>query len=228
MKQKLALTFAAATLSAGLMAEVAQIDGTEWTYSLDNGHAVIEGVTDGFEGSLSIPSKLGGYPVKYIGAEAFSLQTGITSVTIPEGITEIGDYAFSECDGLTKVVFPNSLTHIGGYAFYYCMNLESINLPDTLQSIGLQAFIGCYGLSIGDYVVVRGRLYDYFGEDSDLVIPDGVTDITEWALYDWDSLSSVVMPDSVTNIESMAFFMCSNIHTIKLFQFYLIIYFTLF
>ena len=117
MKQKLALTFAAATLSAGLMAEVAQIDGTEWTYSLDNGHAVIEGVTDGFEGSLSIPSKLGGYPVKRIGADAFSLQTGITSVTIPEGITEIGDYAFSECDGLTKVVFPNSLTHIGGYAF---------------------------------------------------------------------------------------------------------------
>ena len=215
MKQKLALTFAAATLSAGLMAEVAQIDGTEWTYSLDNGHAVIEGVTDGFEGSLSIPSRLGGYPVKRIGADAFSLQTGITSVTIPEGITEIGDYAFSECDGLTKVVFPNSLTHIGGYAFYYCMNLESINLPDTLQSIGLQAFIGCYGLSIGDYVVVRGRLYDYFGEDSDLVIPDGVTDITEWAFYDWDSLSSVVMPDSVTNIESMAFFMCSNIHTIK-------------
>ena len=215
MKRELALTFAAATLSVSLMADVAQIDGLEWTYSLADGHAVVEGVEEGFEGSLSIPSKIGGYPVKRIGTGAFKMQTGITSVTIPEGVTEIGEYAFSECEGLTKVDVPDSLTHIEGYAFSYCMKLESIDLPDTLQRIGLQAFIGCQRLSIGDYVVVKGRLYDYFGEDSDLVIPDGVTDITEWTFYGWDNITSVTMPDSVTNIESMAFFMCSNLHTIE-------------
>jgi hypothetical protein len=43
----------------------------------------------------------------------FSDCTGLTSVTIPSGVTSIGWYAFSDCTGLTSVTIPDSVTSIG-------------------------------------------------------------------------------------------------------------------
>ena len=42
----------------------------------------------------------------------------MTSVTIPNSVTEIGECAFWDCSGLTSVTIPNSVTSIGGGAFY--------------------------------------------------------------------------------------------------------------
>jgi hypothetical protein len=62
-------------------------------------------------------------------------ETGLTSVIIPEGVTDIGNSAFSKCKNLTSVTLPRSLERIGTYAFYDCTSLVNVTIPSghTIQ-----------------------------------------------------------------------------------------------
>ena len=64
--------------------------------------------------------------MKFIGNEAFCYCSGLTSVTIPEGVTSIGNEAFCYCSGLTSVTIPSTVTSIGNDAFYGCNNLLTV------------------------------------------------------------------------------------------------------
>ena len=92
--------------------------------------------------SLTIPSG-----VTSIGDKAFRGCSKLTSLTIPSGVTSIGDWAFSGCSGLTSLPIPSSVTSIGNYAFYGCSGLTSLTLPSGVTSIGNDAFYGCSGLT---------------------------------------------------------------------------------
>ena len=120
---------------------------------------------------------------KFIGCRS------LTSLVIPDSVTNIGDYAFSGCRSLTSLVIPDSVTNIGDYAFEGCGSLSSLVLPDGVTSIGKCAFRGC-------------------GSLSSLVLPDGVINIGGNAFADCKSLRSVVIPNSVTSIGGGAFGGC--------------------
>ena len=92
--------------------------------------------------SLTIPSG-----VTSIGDKAFRGCSRLTSLTIPSGVTSIGDWAFSGCSGLTSLTIPSSVTSIGNYAFYGCRGLTSMTIPSGVTSIGNDAFYGCSGLT---------------------------------------------------------------------------------
>ena len=101
----------------------------------------------------------------------------IRSVVIAEGITKVA--ALGDCTNLTSVTIPNGVTEIGRFAFYGCNNLVSVAIPDGVTSIGNQAFYSC-GLTrvfipktvaqIGSWVFDNCReLSDvyYFGSETD-------------------------------------------------------------
>ena len=71
----------------------------------------------------------------------------LTSVTIPNSVTNIGVGAFSECEDLNSIVIGNSVMNIGDSAFYNCPNIDSITLPNSVMSIGDYAFANCYNVS---------------------------------------------------------------------------------
>ena len=73
--------------------------------------------------------------------------SGLTSLTLPSGLTEIGDAAFQYCSGLTSITLPSGVTSIGDYAFSTCSGLTSITLPSGLTEIGYAAFDICSGLT---------------------------------------------------------------------------------
>ena len=78
-----------------------------------------------------------------IGRYAFSGCSGLTSLTLPAGITEIGEYAFEGCSGLTSLTLPAGITRIGWYAFSGCSGLTSLTLPAGITEIGDGAFYDC-------------------------------------------------------------------------------------
>ena len=56
-----------------------------------------------------------------IGEYAFAYCSGLTSLTLPAGITSIGEFAFSYCCGLTSIyVYAEKVPRIGRYAFEGC------------------------------------------------------------------------------------------------------------
>ena len=108
----------------------------------------------GYSGSttnLVIPSTTNGYPVTSIGNGAFfngqMTYFWLTSITIPDSVTNIGNTAFGNCASLTNVSFGAGVITIGTNAFQGCSGLTNIALPASVTIIGNQAFIACAELT---------------------------------------------------------------------------------
>jgi len=84
--------------------------------------------------------------VSIIGDGAFA-GASLTSVTIPNSITEIGPAAFARCTGLMSVTIPNSVKVIGYAAFQECSNLTSVNIPSGVTKIEAGTFALCTKLT---------------------------------------------------------------------------------
>ena len=144
-----------------------------------------------------------------IGSYAFRMCRGLTSITIPSGVTSIGDKAFSYCNELASITIPSSFTSIGNNAFEYCRSLTSIAIPNSMTSIGTYAFYYCYSLtniaipshitSISDYT------FNYCYSIHKMVIPSTVTSIGSRAFSGCYALTSITIPSSVTSIGDNAF-----------------------
>jgi len=63
---------------------------------------------------------------RFIGYDAFSGCSALTSITIPESVTSIGFAAFSGCSALTSITIPESVTSIDDYVFNGCSALTSV------------------------------------------------------------------------------------------------------
>ena len=80
-------------------------------------------------GDVVIPAQFDGLPVLIIGSDAFAgNDLNITSVVIPENITDIAGSAF-RYNKLTSVTFPRSLQRVGSNAFENCTSLTDVRIP---------------------------------------------------------------------------------------------------
>lgn len=66
--------------------------------------------------------------MKSIGNFAFHNCIALTSITIPNSVTNIYAYAFSPCTDLTSITIPNSVTNIDYGAFNECTNLNKVTI----------------------------------------------------------------------------------------------------
>lgn len=79
--------------------------------------------------------------------------SGLISVTCPSSLRKIESYAFSDCVWLSTLSLPEGLTDIGEYAFYNC-SLSSVTVPNSVTHIGDYAlgFTSSYDYDSGYYV----------------------------------------------------------------------------
>lgn len=193
-------------------------DDTEATQSLtyeryEEGYAVT-GVGD--ETVVVIPSEYEGLPVVAIrgqyGTGAFA-RSAMTSVVIPDSITEIGNNSFYNCTQLTSVQIGSgsALASIGRNAFSGCRSLAEMYIPASVASIGDSAFNNCGSVN---FTVADGNAA-YRSENEHLieratntllragqsgVIPEGVQIVADFAFSRSVSVTELYIPSSVTEI----------------------------
>lgn len=131
------------------------------------------------------------YPVSKIGDRVFcNYKYVLTSVQIPDTVTEIGSNAFYNCTSLKSVTIqddkPSCVKKIGRQAFMFCSELTDISILDSVTEIGSESFHQCEKLDT-------------------VTIPEGVTSIADGMFRYCYSLHTVTLPNSVTAIEERAF-----------------------
>ncbi len=152
----------------------------------------------------------------------------LTSLTFPSSLQSIGYCAFYGCSSLTSLTLPSSLQSIGDGAFWGCSSLTSLTLPSSLQSIEGGAFTGCTSLRsviCNQFYKVIGQMLlssdgtqviAYWGENSEVTIPEGVQSIGNSAFYDCNSLTSLTLPSSLQSIGDRAFLGCKSLSSLTL------------
>lgn len=71
----------------------------------------------------------------------------ITSITIPNSITNIIESAFRDCYSLEGITIPASVTNIGSYAFHSCIHMTTATFNNTGCTFNLLSFGSCYVLT---------------------------------------------------------------------------------
>ena len=103
---------------------------------------VIDGVLEGYSGAggdIVIPASLG---VTEIAAQAFSNNTDIASVVIPEGVEIVGYWSFRGCENIEFIELPYSLEELAEHCFSSA-SITEIVIPGNVEVVGYGAFSGC-------------------------------------------------------------------------------------
>jgi hypothetical protein len=136
--------------------------------------------------TISIPNS-----VKTIGISAFE-GCSLTSIILNEGLTSIGESAFMHCGSLESIEIPNTVTTMGGGVFHDCKKIKSIKLSNSLKSLPSKQ---------SEYSnVMPTGMFSHCESLNELIIPNGVTDIGDWAFVNCSSLTSLTIPSSVTTV----------------------------
>ncbi len=140
-------------------------------------------------------------PTSEIGV--FDMRKQIESITFGENVEHIPAYLCSGLSNLTSITIGNSVTSIGKEAFSGCRSLSSVNISNIAAwcKISFDSY-NDNPLNYSHNLYLNGTLV------TDLVIPDGVTSIGNYAFYGCSSLTSVTIPNSVTSIGEGAFYYC--------------------
>jgi len=123
----------------------------------------------GVKTEIEIPQTIRGVAVRAIGKDAF-IKKRLTSIVIPNGVTEIGELAFFR-NQLIEIIIPESVMEIGVWAFA-SNQLTKIVIPNIVTRIGRCAFLS-------------NRLVE-------IIIPKSVTEIEKRAFAD-NQLNSITI-----------------------------------
>ncbi len=100
-------------------------------FRMENGGAYVVEMADKTLTDITIPSQFADV-CNVVGIDEGAFKgTNITSVTIPETVTEIGQEAFMNCKKLAAVNFAGSTAYLGERAFKNCTGLTEMYVPNS-------------------------------------------------------------------------------------------------
>lgn len=179
---------------------VESFDATPWKNTVLRGSEVYIGHVL-YAYSMGGDVNLGemGYTFHSIAPNAFANNTGLTSVVIPDTITDIGDGAFAGCSSLGSLVFGTSpsLAHIGQAAFDGAGLGGTLTLPTTVGTIGSYAFRNCTALT--GVVLSENATLNF--------LPTGL-------FSGCGELTTVTLPSTIKTIGNTCFNGCKKLSTV--------------
>ncbi len=169
---------------ASVTSTVASAEEDVLIYKINNGSATITGLIDpSYSGDIVIPDMLEGYNVSKIDSYAFNNCLGISTITIPSTVTYIDDHAFNYCNNVTDVYYQGSIAD-------WC---QKLNIDFSGNGV------------LNEKLRINGEPI------VDLVIPDSVTQIRDYAFSGVSSIKTITIPSTVTYIDDHAFNYCNNV-----------------
>ncbi len=129
-----------------------------------------------------------GEHVKHIPAWLCTGMTELTSVTIGEEVESIGSSAFEGCDNLLTLLYNGTLES-------WC-EIDFSTVTSNPISYAKRTFINQQQLA------------------GDLILPEGVTEVKDYAFYGCKELTSVVIPDETMLIGDSTFCDCSGLTSV--------------
>lgn len=216
MKKKLLLVVIAAGVNGMVHADylTETVDGISWAYRIEGDVAVIASRSSydkvssaswsgsGWEwvwtyrpsidsntvGAVAIPSSLGGKPV-----------------------TSIDSWVFYNCSTITSLSLPSSITNISGHVCF--PRVDELHVPNLAM-----LYSGIHFQELSSNPITAAPDADLYVDGkltTEVIIPDGVTTIGDYAFSGWRGLTKVEFPSSVTNIGSYAFYGCLGLERIE-------------
>ncbi len=167
------------------------LEGGDFGFYVINKNELMITEYKGSDKEIVIPETYNNYTVTTIGSFVFN-GLDITSVTMPDTITEIQDYAFASCKQLKNIKLSSNLKTLGADVFFFCSSLETIELPASLEDAGIYTFSASGIKSIT------------FPESETL------TKIGGYMFYQCPNLAEVKLPSTITDIEKNAFAECDQ------------------
>ncbi len=151
---------------------------SDFDCTAENGEVTI---TDyiGTREHVLIPSEIGGFPVTALADKAF-YEKHVTTVVVPDSVTEIGDLCFSGDNYLLSLTLPDGLAELPPIALESCYSLMDFELPKGLKTIGAGALQAIFYLT-------------------HLTIPAGVTDIEQMNFLMMHGLEEVSVAEGSTS-----------------------------
>jgi hypothetical protein len=208
----------------------------QFNYTTNDGTITITKYT-GPGGAVTIPSTIKGLPVTSIGFCAFYDCTSLTSVTIPNSVTDIEGSAFAGCTSLTSVYFLGNAPSFDGtdvfdYSYWWVYGvLLYVWDPATIYYLagttGWGPTFGGLSTALWDplapfnYTTNNATITitKYFGPGGAVTIPKTinglpVTSIGDCAFCRCGILTSVTIPNSVASTGNDAFAGCTSLTSV--------------
>lgn len=161
--------------------------------------------------SIQLPST-----VSSIGKWAFKGCAEITEIKIPTKIKKIQQGTFSGCKNLKHINIPNGVKNIEGYAFFNCRSLKEIALPSKLENVDTTTFSSCPNLADENgFVIIANILYNYYGEKTEITIPQSVIAIADEAFKNDSTIKNITIPEGVLVIADSAFEKCTELESVN-------------
>ncbi len=175
--------------------------------------------------------------ITYIGDYAFNGCAKLKNVDLPDTVEAIGTYAFNDTgltpavdgviyadkwavgcnsNGINNITLKDGTVGIADYSFFMCPIIQNVKMPDTVRTIGRGAFMLCQYIYITEFPEQLEKIDDYafygctgaiFGDNYNLVLPEGLTYIGRSAFYQ-SQVVGIDIPGTCKYIGDYAFFEC--------------------
>jgi len=196
---------------------------SDFDCTVENGEVTITDYT-GTREHVLIPSEIDGQPVTALADKAF-YEKHVTTVVVPDSVTEIGDLCFSGDnylvsltlpDGLAELPYgalescfrlmdfdlPQGLKKISGSALQYNYYLTHLTLPSSLTEIEQLNFIGLYGLQ--SLTLAEDNAAFKLDETNGLLMTADGTRLLH-CFSDISPAEEIILPEGVKIVDPFAF-----------------------
>ncbi len=191
--------------------KVCNLVGLEFVINKTEGYATCTNYTSWGEAvrRVEIPDTYCGYPVKVLAPSLFEGCKDLYSVEIGENVEIIGEGAFHNCYHLVEI-YDRSKAQVTKYDKIRNGALTNYAEDDDIHYEPFESEIEI----IDDFVVFHDEgesvLLTYLGAEKSIVIPDGVTRLDLYCLWEYE-IVEVTIPKSVNYIEKWAFYLCDDL-----------------